>query len=163
MPSPRSAELTLSGVAASVPEARRFVRSTLQSWELDGLVEPAVLVVSELATNAVLHARSSYVVRVQVAGDRLRVEVTDASVRRPDRRTHTPEAATGRGLAIVAELARAWGVDPGPDGKTVWAELPLEPDRALRGSGGGGPLRSARGQRRDAGGGPQRHAGRAAA
>lgn len=135
MPFLRSGELELPATTASVPEARRFVRTTLRSWEREDLAESAALVVSELATNAVLHARSTFVVRLLLDGEgRVRVEVTDASARRPDRRAHSTDASTGRGLAIVAELAVAWGVDTGGDGKTVWAELVASPDGTLQGA-----------------------------
>lgn len=124
MPFARSGELVLPAVSSSVPDARRFVRTTLRSWEREDLADAAALVVSELATNAVLHARTPFTVRLLLDGaGRLRLEVTDASQRRPDRRGHSPQASTGRGLAIVAELAAAWGVDVAEGGKTVWAEL----------------------------------------
>lgn len=122
MAATRTAEVTLPGATSSVPEARRFVRSTLRSWELDGAVEPAALIVSELATNAVLHARSALTVRLRVdAGGSLHLEVLDGSARLPDQRRHSSEATTGRGLSIVAELASSWGVEQLTDGKSVWA------------------------------------------
>lgn len=120
------AELALPGVTASVPAARRFVRETLTAWQLGTLVEQAALVVSELATNAVLHARSELVVRLATDGSGgLRVEVLDGSANVPHPRSYGEASTTGRGLGIVRDLARAWGVDeqPGRDGKVVWAEL----------------------------------------
>ena len=120
------AELHLPAQSTSVPEARLFVRESLASWGLDAMVEAAVLVVSELATNAVLHARTELVVRLAVneAGG-LRIEVVDAAEGHPRVRGHSASATTGRGLSIVEGLAREWGVEPaGPGpGKTVWAEL----------------------------------------
>lgn len=124
MPSPRSGEQVLPAATSSVPDARRFVRTTLRSWECEDLADAAALVVSELATNAVLHARTPFTVRLLLdARGGVRLEVVDGSPRRPDRRTHSADAATGRGLAIVAELSEAWGVDVTDDGKTVWADL----------------------------------------
>lgn len=142
---PRSAELELPGATASIPQARRFAKDTLLAWGFDQLLDAAALVVSELATNAVLHARSPFTVRLQVEQDgRLRVEVVDGSVRRPEQRRHSQGATTGRGMGIVAELAEDWGVEPQADGKVVWARLGEHADDALaardrRGPGGGAP------------------------
>lgn len=127
MPQPVSAELTLSGVTASVPLARRFVRSTLQSWERDGLIETAVLVVSELATNAVLHARSAFTVTVVLdEHGGLRIEVLDGSPKLPLRRAASRGATTGRGLAIVQGLVTDWGSEPLETGKRIWVQLDQE-------------------------------------
>ncbi|MFJ9041169.1 SpoIIE family protein phosphatase [Streptomyces sp. NPDC102406] len=109
----------------SVSEARRFVRS---ASALDGVasdvVEAAQLLVSELVTNAVLHARTEVEVSVQVDDGTVRVGVSD---RRPDRRlmpyAYPPYAGTGQGLAIVGCLASRHGVEVGEDTKTVWCEL----------------------------------------
>lgn len=121
---PESEELTFAGVTASVPEARRFVRETLRTWGLEILTEAAVLVVSELATNAVLHARSAFTVRVRLdeAGT-LRVEVLDTSATLPAPRAFSTAATTGRGLAIIEDLVSAWGVERVDGGKAVWVEL----------------------------------------
>ncbi len=130
-----SVELTLEGMTASVPVARRFARSTLQTWELDHLIDAAALIVSELATNAVLHARSPFTVRLAVdRGGLLRLEVVDGSVRQPLARTHGAAATTGRGLSIVAELAADWGVEVGAGGKIVWVHLATRelPDSGAR-------------------------------
>lgn len=124
MPEALTVELTLAGVTASIPEARRFARATLQSWELHLVVDAAALIVSELATNAVLHARSSFTVRLALDGQgKLLVEVVDGSVRPPQAKPHGAGATTGRGLSIVEELADEWGVEPRPDGKAVWVRL----------------------------------------
>lgn len=147
---PRTGELTLPAATSSVPEARRFVRTTLRSWELEDQADAAALVVSELATNAVLHARTTFTVRLLLDADgRLRLEVTDGSKRRPDRRSHSADAATGRGLAIVTELALAWGVEEKEQGKTVWAELTGPAgDTAALGSAGSGPAAPRAGRHR---------------
>jgi anti-sigma regulatory factor (Ser/Thr protein kinase) len=137
-------ELTLPGVTASVPAARRFVRRTLASWELDTLVEAACLVVSELTTNAVLHARSEFTVRLLLdgAGD-LRLEVLDGSQRAPRPRSYSNGSTTGRGLSIVEDLVSTWGVEGRPDGKVVWVELgregPGAEHHAVRGRSSGSP------------------------
>lgn len=124
MKTPRTAELALPGVTASIPQARRFTTDTLVAWGFEQLVDAGALVVSELATNAVLHARSAFTVRLRIEADgQLRVEVVDASVRQPELRRHSQGATTGRGMAIVAELADDWGVDPEVVGKVVWVRL----------------------------------------
>ena len=116
--------MSLAGVTASVPVARAFVRRTLSEWGLEALVDTAALVVSELATNAVLHARSPFVVRLRLdAGGGFSLEVIDGSARRPARRAAADSATTGRGLSIVAQLASAWGVEQREEGKAVWARL----------------------------------------
>jgi anti-sigma regulatory factor (Ser/Thr protein kinase) len=149
---PVTVELSLSGAAASVPAARRFVRSTLQSWELDQLVEAAVLVVSELATNAVLHARSSFLVRLTVDHrGALRVEVVDASTKRPQRRPFTPGSTTGRGLSIVEDLVSDWGVEPVEGGKVVWVEIVGDRSRREDAASAASSGRPSRGLRRKAG------------
>jgi anti-sigma regulatory factor (Ser/Thr protein kinase) len=138
-------ELSLAGATTSVPAARRFVRSTLQAWGLDGLVDTAMLVVSELATNAVLHARSTFTVRLSVdTAGRLRLEVVDGSVKQPLSRHAGTSAATGRGLAIVEGLVSNWGVEPVTGGKVVWVQL--ERCSTSRGSAGPSRLQGGRGR-----------------
>lgn len=92
-------------------------------------------VVSELATNAVLHARTPFSVSVTTDGTRLRVAVTDGSAARPRPRRHGDEASTGRGLHIVVALSTAWGVDDASPGKTTWCDLEIAPGRGSRADG----------------------------
>jgi anti-sigma regulatory factor (Ser/Thr protein kinase) len=90
------------------------------------------LVAHELVTNAVQHARTDFVVRVDVCADAVRVEVHDDNPRRPILNTPPPFATSGRGLALVTSLADEWGVDADDDSKVVWARLhrrELEGDR----------------------------------
>ncbi|MFI2378679.1 SpoIIE family protein phosphatase [Streptomyces sp. NPDC018964] len=107
----------------SVAEARRFVRAVLGDAEPD-LVDTAQLLVSELVTNAVLHARTEVEVAARVDGGTVRVRVRD---RRPDRglvpHGCPPYAGSGQGLSLVAKLSSRRGVETGADGKTVWFEL----------------------------------------
>ncbi|MGH8928741.1 MAG: ATP-binding protein, partial [Acidimicrobiia bacterium] len=79
--------------------------------------------VSELVTNAVLHARTPFLVKVTVAPDLIRVSVTDGDRTQPLMKQHGLSDPTGRGLRIVDAMADRWGVDPDVDGKTVWFEL----------------------------------------
>ncbi|WP_037854937.1 SpoIIE family protein phosphatase [Streptomyces sp. NRRL S-340] len=117
----------------SVPQARRFVRAALDHVAAD-LVETAQLLVSELVTNAVLHARTPVEVTACAEGGTVRVRVSD---RRPDRglvpHECSPYAGTGQGLALAGLLASRCGVDMGEEHKSVWFEL----------RPGGGPPRPA--------------------
>ncbi|GAA2561892.1 MULTISPECIES: SpoIIE family protein phosphatase [Streptomyces] len=114
----------------SVAEARRFVRAALDGVAPD-VVDTAQLLVSELVTNAVLHARTEVEVSAHVEENTVRVRVGD---RRPDRglvpQKCSPYAGTGQGLALVEQLASRHGVAVGEAGKTVWFEL--RPEAAPR-------------------------------
>ncbi|CAM5460719.1 SpoIIE family protein phosphatase [Streptomyces violaceorubidus] len=107
----------------SVAAARRFVCAALEGAPSD-LVGTAQLLVSELVTNAVLHARTEVEVSVARLDGRVRVRVGD---RRPSRglvpQRCSPYAGTGQGLALVEQLASRFGADSGDAGKTVWFEL----------------------------------------
>jgi len=85
------------------------------------------LLLSELATNAINHARSPFSVVVRYDGQRLRIDVEDSSPLVPLMRTPSSDDTGGRGLLLVDALAAAWGVTPRPDGKRVWFELPVPP------------------------------------
>ena len=84
----------------------------LADWGLTELSDTVVLLTSELATNAVLHARTAFAVVVTHAHAELRVDVLDGSVVGPRERRPSPTAATGRGVGMVATLADAWGPTP---------------------------------------------------
>lgn len=104
--------------------ARRFAIEALRGWGYrPELLDDAELVVSELATNATVHARSAFSVTVRSEEEQVRLSVSDASAVAPFVREAGPTAMFGRGMALTAGLASAWGVEPRPDGKTVWAEL----------------------------------------
>ncbi|MGI5376299.1 ATP-binding protein [Streptomyces sp. CA-251387] len=131
-PTPRGARL-----------ARLLATEQLRSWGLP--LDPAAHVVAELAANAVTHGRipgRDFLLLLYVVGDTVRIEVTDT---RADRLPHperpTPDAESGRGLAIVEALADRWGVAPGlPPRKTVWAEVDLSPEPGKPCSGATGGL-----------------------
>ena len=119
-----SAEATLPGAVSSVPPARHFVESVLTAWGAAGTAWTATLVVSELVTNSVLHARTEFRLRVSLDAEQtVRLEVSDTSLRLPQPRSYGVGATTGRGLRLVAELSDDWGVDRRADGKTVWVLL----------------------------------------
>ncbi|MEW2293327.1 ATP-binding protein [Streptomyces sp. NPDC006743] len=114
-PTPRGARL-----------ARLLATEQLRTWGLP--LDPARLVVAELANNAATHGRvpgRNFQLLLYVVGRTLRIEVTDTRGERlPHRHPADPTAESGRGLALVAALADRWGVIPGlPPRKTVWAEL----------------------------------------
>jgi two-component sensor histidine kinase len=87
---------------------------------------PATLLVSELATNAVDHARTQFEVRLAV-GRRVGVEVSDACPDPPVPRSVDMDSEHGRGLQVLDSIAAAWGVKTGRSGKTVWFELDPSP------------------------------------
>lgn len=92
-------------------------------WGCDSLADDAQLLVSELVSNAVLHAGTEITLVLDLDGERLRIEVSDRDGVLPRHRAPEPEATTGRGLLIVDRLSDRWGSTPRPDGKIVWAEL----------------------------------------
>jgi anti-sigma regulatory factor (Ser/Thr protein kinase) len=105
--------------------ARQFVTDALREWGHSGTVlDDAQLVLSELATNAVVHACSSFSVVARSENASVRLSVRDHSPLQPTLRANGPLALSGRGLHLVAALTRDWGVEATSDGKTVWAELP---------------------------------------
>ena len=125
-----------SGHADQVAAARRFVVSAIQGQVQAR--EVSRLLVSEAATNALLHSASgeggSFAVEYLISKDLLRVEVHDAGgPSGPRRRVHHPESMTGRGLDLFDALSDRWGVDGSPDGWTVWFELDLAAVEARNG------------------------------
>ena len=131
----------LVATAAYQPEptaaaaARRFVRDTLQTWFIsgaatggDGLVDDAVLLTSELVTNAVVHAGTPVEVTCKLTGGGVEVVVSDGHPARlvpePPENEHIPaERTSGRGLLLPAALASAWGVTYGQAAKAVWFRI----------------------------------------
>jgi two-component sensor histidine kinase len=112
-------------VAAVATELRRRVRALLTGWGVRAeTVDDVLLVLEELVANVLDHARTAFRVVVRLAGDVVHVAVRDHSPRPPRVQPFDPHAARGRGLQLVATLARSWGCEQHADGKTVWAELP---------------------------------------
>jgi anti-sigma regulatory factor (Ser/Thr protein kinase) len=140
-------------VPAAAAAARRFVRDTLQSWELtgrspeqDALVDDAVLLTSELVTNAVLHAGTPVQVTCRIAGDEpdgaVEIAVLDRRSAQlwPDMPHSSAEAAertNGRGLQLPAQLASAWGVTYAGGAKAVWFRISLAGPGPAERSGAG--------------------------
>lgn len=115
--------LRLPPTTDSVPVARRHARDQLRHSSAD--IDTVVLLVSEVVTNAVLHARSDVFLTVQDQGRTARVEVRDSSPMPPRLHRFSAESATGRGLRLLNQLALRWGADQVAegDGKTVWFEV----------------------------------------
>ncbi|MES4891156.1 ATP-binding protein [Streptomyces sp. NPDC096012] len=117
-------------MAGAVPAVRRRVAAVLAEWSVSPeIVEDSLLVVSELATNAIIHARPPAVLRLSWTGGdgdgTLRVEITDAGPTLPPGRSPAgidPDEH-GRGEAIVHALATRHGIRTHPAGITRWAEL----------------------------------------
>lgn len=116
---------SLAREAAMVPMARQCVQGAAEEWGLPELADDAGLIVTELAANAVKHARwaSIRVSVVHLEGGRVRVSVTDRSHLLPAMEVVDAEAVGGRGLMLVAALSRDWGVVKLPWGKRVWADV----------------------------------------
>ena len=125
-PGVRSASTSLPGQPGSVPTARRWARSTLASWGHPDAGWSAAQIVSELATNVALHARSAFTVTLLADDDCVRLEVSDGSPVSLQTRQYGLTATTGRGLHIVESLCADWGVTTQADGKTVWVLLRLD-------------------------------------
>jgi len=110
-------------VATSAGEARRVLRDALSGAESDASVDAAQVAVSEIVTNALLHAGTPMRLRVLLQGSSLRVELRDGSPHLPHRRDYSSVAATGRGLHMVAQMVDRWGAYPDGRGKVVWFEI----------------------------------------
>jgi anti-sigma regulatory factor (Ser/Thr protein kinase) len=115
--------LTLPSGPQSVAAARRYAVESCRTGGYRGDCDTLVLLVSEVATNALIHGAGQVRVRVLDHGPRLRVEISDEADAMPALRDFDRDAEGGRGVALVDALAHAWGADPKPGGKTVWFEL----------------------------------------
>jgi anti-sigma regulatory factor (Ser/Thr protein kinase) len=120
------AKWTFPADPGAVRAARTAVRNRLTAWRLDGLVDIAALLVSELVTNSLRHATGPIgvrLVRPEGVGGVLLVEVSDPLPDPPRERVADLDDESGRGLQLVAHAAHRWGTRPGTTGKTVWFEL----------------------------------------
>jgi anti-sigma regulatory factor (Ser/Thr protein kinase) len=151
----RRALLGLEPTPQAAGEARHFVADTCRQWEIDDVIDEVTLAVSELVTNAVLHARTHIEVELCVMGGEMTVSVIDRDPRPPVVRpirldlladldaapSVTPDVddrhpttyvgssgsvAGGRGLLIVDALADEWGVAERAEGKEVWLTVPVQ-------------------------------------
>jgi anti-sigma regulatory factor (Ser/Thr protein kinase) len=116
--------LELPPITESVPTARRFVSDMMRDSDTVADIDTARLLVTEIVTNAVLHALTPMILTVEVSADVVRIEVRDGSELPPRLRAFSPIAATGRGLRLLESLAVRWGVRPEPSGgKVVWFDV----------------------------------------
>ena len=130
-------QLALGPVPTAARDGRAFVREVCGHWELQGLVEPAALLASELVTLAVVHARSAMELRVELLGRRLHVAVKDQDPNLLGLLAPMDGTDQGLHLLIVDQVATAWGVRQDPaGGKTAWCTLELPPPQAARDAGG---------------------------
>jgi anti-anti-sigma regulatory factor len=116
--------LAMGREVSAASKARRLIDRTLAAWGLTVLRDPARLVITELVSNAVRHARTALEISVALQPDAIHLSVRDHNPAPP--RLGGPVAPTvegGRGLLVVDLLARAWGTTPTLDGKVVWATL----------------------------------------
>ncbi|WP_327430170.1 SpoIIE family protein phosphatase [Streptomyces sp. NBC_01236] len=128
---PPTVRRTVLTVAQAEPEriadARQQLREMLHDWASEDQLDSAVLLVSEMVTNVLVHTDADALLVAEVAGEpgerRMKVEVTDASDDLPHRRHPGELASSGRGLVFMELLADAWGVDPRGEGKSIWFEF----------------------------------------
>ncbi|MEV7871273.1 SpoIIE family protein phosphatase [Streptomyces sp. NPDC088124] len=138
------AAATFDPVGRSVATARAFVRDTLQGWGYSDVVDDAVVLTSELVTNAVIHAGTSADVLCLRTEEGVRVEVADrypereVPIQGSTRSFANAEQENGRGLLLCAALASRWGVEYSPTFKQVWFQLEL-PQRPV-GTRSAGPV-----------------------
>ncbi|MFC8917344.1 SpoIIE family protein phosphatase [Streptomyces sp. NPDC057116] len=138
------AAATFEPVGRSVATARAFVRDTLQGWGYTDVVDDAVVLTSELVTNAVIHAGTAADVLCLRTENGVRIEVADRYPEREvplqgtGRSATSPDSENGRGLLLCAALASRWGVEYSPTHKQVWFQLDL-PERPV-GTRSAGPL-----------------------
>lgn len=133
--SPDGVVCALRPTSASSRAAREFATTTLRSWGLNELVDDAVVIVSELVTNAVRHGVPPYAAAAGDAPIKLSMVrqglfvvfiVTDPSDQDPRMRPADDVCENGRGLHVIEALSRVWGWTPLPGtGKAVWAALSI--------------------------------------
>jgi len=128
--SSQTRQLTLAATARAVGLARQATHEALASWQMAHIEETAVLLVSELVTNTVRHARTggtALVLRLEATGPTLRIEVHDADPNWPEPRTPDRLDGSGFGFVLIEALADKWGVREATIGKAVWVELDTQP------------------------------------
>lgn len=126
-----SLDVVLEAVPRSIPAARHAVVRLFYPalcFPVE-LVEDVLLLVSELVTNAVLHARTAVHVSARVEPGRVLVAVGDDDPHNHPRQSEPGATATsGRGMRLVDLLASSWGVELGPTSKVVWFEVVYDPE-----------------------------------
>ncbi len=123
----------LPALPSSAGKARRLLRDALPEEASEDAVDAAALALSEIVTNALVHAGTEMRLRVILAPSAVRVELADGSAHLPLPRDYSRAAGTGRGLHMVTEVVDQWGAHHDEDGKVVWFEIadpPAEPSSA---------------------------------
>jgi anti-sigma regulatory factor (Ser/Thr protein kinase) len=108
---------------SSATRARTLARQELATTCPRDAVDVIALLVTELVTNAILHARTPLLLTLEPKRGHVRICVEDHSSEPPTVKHYEPDAVTGRGLALVEQLASSWGVDTTAAGKVVWCEV----------------------------------------
>ncbi|MCH9718632.1 MAG: ATP-binding protein [Actinomycetia bacterium] len=122
--------LTLSESDLAARQARDAVRNALTDWQLSSCLDDALLIASELVTNAATHGIGEVSLHLRVSGSLLRIEVHDEQVEAlPETRAPGDTEPGGRGLHLVAALSSNWGWEVGAHTKTIWAEIPCGADQ----------------------------------
>lgn len=124
LPESRVATWALRAAPEEIALARKAVSQQLDIWNLSEMAFATELIVTELATNALVHASAPITVRL-IQDASLICEISDASHTAPHQRHARPLDEDGRGLAMVAQLASRWGTRYTDTGKTIWAEQSL--------------------------------------
>jgi len=106
-----------------VAAARAFVEDCCEKWGLGDASETAVLIVSELATNAVKHSRTPVTVWLARRLDRIVLSVQDGSSGHSQLGRPIETDEQGHGMVVVDVLAQRWGEREVPEGKMIWAEI----------------------------------------
>ena len=122
----------------SATRARTLTRAYLQPSCPREAIDIAALLITELVTNAVLHARTPIVVVVESSPGAVFLAVNDQSAGEPIARDYGIDAATGRGIKLVRELSTRWGVDRSGTGKRVWCEITFPTSADSRADGASG-------------------------
>ncbi|MEU9315506.1 SpoIIE family protein phosphatase [Streptomyces sp. NPDC048295] len=162
-PAARRIALTIAQAQPErIASARQQLRDLLHDWADPEQVDAAVLMISEMATNVLVHTDGDALMLAQATGEQgerlLRVEVSDGSDELPHKRRPGEMASSGRGLVLMEMLADAWGVDPRGAGKSIWFELneagpegAQGPEEAQRAQGAQGPDETQGPERAEAG------------
>jgi anti-sigma regulatory factor (Ser/Thr protein kinase) len=139
----RGCHVRLAAGPAAAGQARSQVRAAICAWGAPVDPDLAVLLTSELVTNAIRHeAGPTITLEITCSRDELRVDVHDTSRALPLVQDVPGDAETGRGLMLVATLAAEWGFYRSPAGKAVYFTLAFQEDLV---SGGGRAPREAQG------------------
>jgi signal transduction histidine kinase/DNA-binding response OmpR family regulator len=120
----KAAVMDVPARPSALHEGRQFTIATLRSWSVSTrIIDDAVLIVSELLTNAIVHGRPPIQLRLRRTSQEVAIEVDDGASAMPRRLRVTPDEPHGRGLAIVAKVGDRWAARANGRGKTVWSTL----------------------------------------